>query len=115
MSESINKVMIEELKELMEDDFSLLLETYITDGDQHLLDLDKALNDNNAKNISEIAHALKGSSRNLGADALAETSMKIETMGRGADLAGIDDEVSQLKKEYQEVKDFFQRLLQGSL
>ncbi len=111
MSESINRVKIEELKDLMEDNFSLLLEIYITDGDQHLLDLDKAINENNAKNISEIAHALKGSSRSLGADALAETSLKIETMGRGADLAGIDDEVVQLKKEYQEVKDYFQKLL----
>ncbi len=111
MSESINKVMIEELKELMEDDFSLLLETYITDGDQRLLDLDKAINDKNAKNISEIAHALKGSSSNLGAETLAETSFKIETMGREADLAGVDDEVAQLKKEYQEVRDYFQELL----
>ncbi len=111
MSESINMVMIENLKELMEDDFSLLLETYITDGDQSLLDLDKALNDNNAMKISKITHTLKGSSSNLGADALAKTSYKIETIARNADLAGIEDVVVQLKKEYQEVRDYFQGLL----
>jgi len=111
MSESINKVMIEELKELMEDDFSLLLETYLTDGDQRLVDLDNAIKDKNIKQIRELAHSLKGSSSNLGAETLAEISYKVETMGRETELAGIDDAVTQLKKEYKEVKKYFLSIL----
>jgi len=103
--------MIEELKELMEDDFSLLLETYLADGDQRLVELDKALIDKNYKQIREIAHSLKGSSSNLGAETLAETSLIVETMGREAEFAGIDEVVAQLKKEYKEVKEYFLGLL----
>ena len=59
----------------------------------------------------DIAHSLKERSSNLGAEILAESSYKVETMGREGELADIDTIVAQLKKEYKEVKEYFLSLL----
>jgi len=111
MSKFINKAMIEELKVLMENDFPLLIETFLTDGDQRLDALDKAILDTNPAKIREVAHALKGSSANLGAETLANISYEIESMGRENNLDSIDENITQLKEEYQKVKDYFQSLI----
>ncbi len=111
MAESINKGTIEDLKALMEEDFSLLLETFLNDSEQRIIDLSKAQQDNNNINIREVAHALKGSSSNIGAEILAKISYEIELMGQENNLDDIDDAVARLKTEYLNVEEYFQSLL----
>jgi len=111
MSETINKAMIEELRELMEDDFPLLIETFLTDSDQRLSDLIKAQSVSDATQIRELAHGFKGSASNLGAEALANISYEAESMGRENELDGVEDVIARLSKEYQQVKEYFQSLL----
>ena len=103
--------MIEELKELMAEDFPLLIETFITDCDKRLVDIKLAIADGNATEVRELAHGFKGSSSNLGAEKLSEISYIIESMGRDDNMLGVEDANALLTEEYQQVKEYFNSLL----
>ena len=111
MVDSINKSMIEDLKELMEEDFPVLIETFLTDCESRLVDLNKAISESNTTEIRELAHGFKGSSSNLGADKLSEISFTIETMGRENNLANIEPANNELNTEYQLVKEYFNTII----
>ena len=111
MTDSIDKSMIEELKELMEDDFPVLIETYIQDCDERITGLTTAIADSDSTEVRELAHAFKGSSSNLGAQKLADLCFSLETMGREDDLGRAADTFDSVKAEYQVVRDYFNSLL----
>ena len=111
MVDSINKSMIEDLKELMEDDFPLLIETFLTDCEERLVALDTAILESNATEIRELAHGFKGSSSNLGADQLSEISFTLETMGRDNNISDIEQANTKLNTEYQLVKEYFNSII----
>jgi len=106
MTNSINLTILDELKVLMEDDFSFLIETYINDSDERIRALEDSISSCNSEQIREIAHSFKGSSANLGAQPLADKCFKLELMGRESSLSGVEDAFSELKAEYQEVRAF---------
>ena len=107
MTESVNLAMLDELKMLMEDDFSILLETYIQDSDQRLEALGSAISTANSAEVRELAHSFKGSSANLGAQPLADICLTLETMGREGTLDGADAAYESLKQEYSQVRAYF--------
>ena len=108
---SINKEMIEELKELMEDGFTLLINTFIEDSNKRLVDLNLAIVEKNATEIRELAHGFKGSSANLGAEKLSEISHTLETMGRTNELSAAENCFQQLEIEYQIILEYFESLI----
>lgn len=108
---SINTNIVDDLKELMEEDFPFLIETFLTDCESRLVDLKTAILESNATEIRELAHGFKGSSSNLGADKLSEISFSIETMGRDNDLSNIEHANTDLNTEYQLVKEYFNSIL----
>lgn len=111
MTDTINESLISELKELMAEDFPVLIETYITDSDERISSLQTALAQADSQSVRELAHAFKGSSSNLGADALAKICFQLETMGRNAELNGSDEVYDALTNEYQQVKRYFNSLI----
>ena len=111
MSDNINTHMIDELKELMEDDFPVLIETYIEDGDERIESLQSAIDDNNSEQVREVAHAFKGSSANLGATKLSEVCYSLENIGREAKLVEAQAVLDSIKTEYQVVRNYFNSLL----
>ena len=72
---------------------------FISQADQQIYDINKALSSNNLVEVGSIAHKLKGSALNLGAEALAETCKKIELKGREMDGEGMEALVKQLGQE----------------
>ena len=99
--------MLDELKMLMEDDFTVLLETYIQDSDNRLLALDSAITSQNASEVRELAHSFKGSSANLGAQPLADICLQLETMAREENLDDAATTFISLKAEYSQVRAYF--------
>lgn len=69
---------LNDLKEIMQDDFDQLISTFISDGQTQIENLRLAVNCSDTKNIQRIAHALKGSSANLGIHALSESCQDLE-------------------------------------
>ena len=111
MPESINMTTIEELKDLMEEDFPILIETFIMDCDKRLIDLNAAISNANAKDIRDLAHGFKGSSSNLGAEKLSDISHVIESMGRTEQIADVSTPFAELNAEYEIVKSYYNSLI----
>ncbi|WP_306017594.1 Hpt domain-containing protein [Balneatrix alpica] len=82
----LDQSMLDELRLVMEDEFGLLLETYLDDSDNRLQTLKQALAAADAGKIREAAHSLKGSSGNIGAKELAEICKNLEDAGRESNL-----------------------------
>ncbi len=69
---------LNELKEMMQDDFDQLISIFISDGQTQIENLRLAVDASDIKNTQRIAHALKGSSANLGIHVLSESCRALE-------------------------------------
>lgn len=111
MSNHLDVSALKELKEVMDDDFQLLVETYIEDTDTRVDALAVCIDQQDSEEIKKIAHSIKGSSSNLFAQNLASLCQKIEDMGRGGTLEGVQEIMGQVKTEYACVREELQNLL----
>ena len=99
------------LKDVMEDGFTTLLETYIDDSKIRIDDLSKALAAGDADGVRRAAHSLKGSSGNLGANQMAALCLTVETKGKEEKLDGLASELEKIQLEYQVVADIMRSML----
>lgn len=100
---AIDPAVIETLREVMEDNFTLLLETYLADASERIEKLKPLQLSADADAIRKLAHSLKGSSSNLGALHLAELCLRLEEKGRTGNLQGIELDVAAIKTEFTRV------------
>lgn len=106
----LNMEQILELKELMEDSFSDLIQTYIQDSDIKLNALKVAVNSTDSHEAAELAHSLKGSSANICAESLSALFQTVENAGRAQDLHHIPQVIEQIEQEFLLVKTQLQQL-----
>jgi signal transduction histidine kinase/DNA-binding response OmpR family regulator len=66
--------------------------------------LQDAISAHDAKRVERIAHDLKSEAGNLGARFVASNALKLETMGRSANLTGADEVVSALISAFADAK-----------
>ena len=78
----IDEATFNTLKELMEDDFQDLLESYKEDAQKLLEDLKASSIEADLGIMVRAAHTLKSSSNNIGATALANVALEIETLSK---------------------------------
>ncbi len=88
MAESLDKAVLEELKELLDDSFPTLIMRYIDDGNLRIEKIADALEAQDASVIYAQAHSLKGSSRNIGAFKVGDIFADLEALGQASNLAG---------------------------
>ena len=108
---SIDLDTLNELKEIMEDEFTELVTVFITDGIKQIDDLRQAIAASEADNIRRIAHTLKGSSSNLGINGLSELSKTLEFKAADNQLNGADELLQKIIDEYEAVKQTLEDLL----
>lgn len=80
---------VTELREIMEDEFTNLLQTFLGDLPLQLERLQAAFDQGDADTIFTIAHKLKSSCGSLGALRLMELTRQIEQAGREKNLDGV--------------------------
>jgi len=107
----LNMSQIDELKDLMEEAFADLVETYISDSEEKITRLRDAIEASDAPLSAEISHSLKGSSANICAEDLSELFKAIEDQARQDTLSQIPQPFSDVQDEYQRVKGALQNLL----
>ena len=93
-----------ELKEVMEDDFPLLINTYLYDAEKRMLGLHEAAGNNDAEGVRCAAHSFKGSSSNIGAILLVNLLQSAEDCGLNQEMDSISSLVIRIDAEYAEVK-----------
>ncbi|HIZ49736.1 MAG TPA: Hpt domain-containing protein [Candidatus Pseudomonas excrementavium] len=73
------------LRDLMQDDYGSLLQTFLQDTDRRLCQLHESLHRRNWEDFRQAAHSFKGSSGNMGALALSLACQQAEEAARNAD------------------------------
>lgn len=99
------------LQEVMEDEYPLLLETFLSDSQERLRQLHKA---DDANQLIATAHSFKGSSSNMGAIRLAELCHELEQRAKELSpgdmkklVAEIDSEFAIVRRLYEEARKRF--------
>lgn len=78
MTPHIDTEQLAELKEVLEDEFGVLISTYLTDAKFRLQLIQNGINSQDYEVVRLAAHSLKGASANLGAIILAQLCEKLE-------------------------------------
>ena len=92
-----------ELQDVMEDEFGVLIRTYLADSRSRLSSLGQALADGDADAFARTAHSFKGSCINIGAPRLGALCQEAEQLGKNGDLAPAPSLLAQLEAEFAEV------------
>lgn len=106
---------IENLRALTPDDNDEFLREivgiFLDDTPQRLTEIDQSLSSGDVEKFTRAAHSIKGSSSNVGASALRAVAEKLEHHSRQQGLAGTDDLIASLKREFARVQAAFGEML----
>jgi len=100
MEEAINLEALDELRSLMGESLDEVLQTFIDYVPDQINELSKAVFNNDADGIFNLAHKMKSSSSSIGALGLAHTAEQIEMIGRAGSTEGTVELLEQLKGMY---------------
>jgi len=103
MTDHIDQVALNELKMIMENDFDLLITTFITDSQERIATLKKAVAAGDAYAVRASAHSFKGSSLNICAPLLSELCRQLESEGREGQLISASDLLASVEIEFDAV------------
>lgn len=102
---------LEMLQEIMEEEFSELVQVYIADSQPRIAALRQALAEQSAEEMRELAHSFKGASSNLSALPLADLCFKVECAGRDNSLQNIEVTIDLIEQEFQQVSTILNDLI----
>ncbi len=87
---------VNELKELMEDEFGSLMQIFLDDMPLKIAEIDAAVDQGNLGALYRSAHSLKSGSGNIGALQLSEVARRLEALGRAHSMTEVPTLVQQL-------------------
>lgn len=100
------------LREVMEDGYPELLDTFLADSESRLHELQKTAD---AKVLSEVAHSFKGSASNMGAVRLAALCHELEAESKDKSPSEIARLVADISSEFCEVRPVYEDERQHAL
>lgn len=100
MSEHLDPSVQALLQEVMEDEYPVLLDTFLSDSEARLNALGLAHDARDAEALRRAAHSFKGSCGNMGAPLLAELCSQLEELGRAGDLNAVPALLAQAEREF---------------
>jgi len=113
----LDQTVIENIKALqqngMPDILSELIQIYLSEAEDLIQDLSRAVDQHDTEKIYKTAHDLKSSSGNIGAITLADQCKVIEEKGRRQVTKRIMDDYNGVILEYQRVQSVLKEMLRG--
>ena len=103
---------MDEIMEIMDDDKALIKECFndfIEEYPRMLTRIKNAITAGSASDLNASAHKIKGTLKYLAAHPAAEIAYKLETMGEEGDLVKAENELENLTKACDSLKDFMNR------
>lgn len=94
----INDEQFEDMRDLLEDDFAPLVQTFLSDSQQRLQRLISAQKNNDNAAGFDAAHAMKGASANLGAELLMKLSSDFQEACRHQNIGAQKPLLEQLSQ-----------------
>ena len=94
----VDPAALDALRELMEDDYPLLLETFLADAKLRLTQLREALVSEDLEAFRQAAHSFKGSCGNMGALALEQACLIAERAALEGDTSAASNSYSRIRE-----------------
>lgn len=91
------------LKQVMEDDFALLIDTFVQDSTDRIDTLRNVITGVDSDLIRRAAHSFKGSSSNIGALQLAALCFELEKKALGNNLEDLLSDLEAIEHEFAQV------------
>lgn len=91
-----------------------LIEIYLQDVPSHLAEIEQAIAQQDAPQLTRAAHTIKGSSGNFGAGRLVEVAREMEIQGKASDFAAATTTLPTLKAEYELVQAALSKISAGT-
>lgn len=88
------------LQEVMEDEYPVLLDTFVADSEERLRLLRRTAIEGDSRGLCLAAHTFKGSCSNMGAVLLAELCRQLEDLGRREALEQLPDLLGKIEREF---------------
>lgn len=110
----IDHGVLNDVRDLMEDDFADLVHRFILDAEDLLRQISRGLADGDPALVYRAAHTLKSSAASLGAMRLSEHAKQLEALGRAETLDGADATLVDAEADFVLVKDALERILAGT-
>ena len=112
----INRHALENIRALSKDRGDALVQkvisAYVDDTPQHLQTLRKAIAGLDSGNLRKVAHSLKSSSANVGAETLAQMCKDMESLGRTDTTEGAAIILTDMEQEFQAVRHSLSAILE---
>lgn len=100
-----------ELREVMEDEFDVLIRTYLSDSSERLDALRSSLQERDAESFTKSAHSFKGSCINIGAPRLGALCSDAELAGKEDRLDEAVHILDDIQSEFSMVRQLLERTL----
>jgi len=107
----LDEGLLEELRDILDEEFPALVTTYIQDSAVRMLDMQAAFGRGDADALRKATHSLKGASANLGLVYLAGLCCELEDAASAGQLAGQGERLQRISEEQQRAVE----LLRGRL
>lgn len=95
------KETIDQLKQLLGDEFSALVNAFEQDNRKHLKSIEQLIDNDEAEQVSRQVHSIKGASSNLGAIELASVCQQLEAQAKDGDLSNAKELLAQIHQEFE--------------
>jgi HPt (histidine-containing phosphotransfer) domain-containing protein len=96
----LDNTVLASLQDIMEDEYPLLLQTFLNDSEERLELLRNAVRDRDAETLRLVAHSFKGSCSNMGATELAALCKELEDMAREDTLVSAREVLERVEREF---------------
>ncbi|SFR41811.1 HPt (histidine-containing phosphotransfer) domain-containing protein [Marinobacter gudaonensis] len=100
-----------ELQDVMEDEFEVLIQTYLADSRDRIHSLRQALEADDGDAFTKAAHSFKGSCINIGAPRLGELCLEAEKAGKASRLDEAPALLDAIDAEFRQVTQRLHALL----
>ena len=107
----LDRDVLQSLREVMEDEYPILLDTFLADCEERLDLLRKS---NDALQLINAAHSFKGSSSNMGATRLAALCNDLEQWAKREPLVGVEKLIGEINGEFAIVRPLYEAERQRS-
>ncbi|MEE8057153.1 MAG: Hpt domain-containing protein [Pseudomonadales bacterium] len=101
---------LNELKQVMGEEFPLLIKTFENDSVVRIELIKEAIASADPDAVRRAAHSFKGSASNMGATTLTELCRAVEEIGAKGETAGCDQLLEQIIESYAQVQEGLTKL-----
>lgn len=100
----VSAATLRELRDSLGEAYVPMLECFLADAPDYLDAIETAVSEADTDRLAAVAHSLKGSARNFGADVLGEMCRRLEDCGRRGNIEAASPELSAVREAYHRVR-----------